>query len=250
MRLRIVLGIVAALFAAVLIGVPSSRSRADDGAVKLFGSAGDVKKMTATDIAELQKILSASKVAKKDAKRAMVLAVVIGLNAQASGNMAQHEQAGKVLAALADENTADAKKAAAGLNSASGSGKAVDVVKFLYDNGAKDWDRDLTMQLFKTPRAGGLGIESKIKKWGEDGVKAGDLAMIANAAQKCAVIGAAAEKMDPPANKKQAKDQWTKYAKDLQAASIEAMNAKDAKAAKTAIDRMDKACTACHEMFK
>ena len=142
MRLRIVLGIVAALFAAVLIGVPSSRSRADDGAVKLFGSAGDVKKMTATDIAELQKILSASKVAKKDAKRAMVLAVVIGLNAQASGNMAQHEQAGKVLAALADENTADAKKAAAGLNSASGSGKAVDVVKFLYDNGAKDWDRD------------------------------------------------------------------------------------------------------------
>lgn len=250
MRIRTAMGVIVALFAAVLIGLPSSRSRADDGAVKLFGSPGDVKKMTDADIADLQKILSAGKVAKKDAKRATVLAVVIGLNGQASGNMALNEQAGKVLAALADENTADAKKAAAGLSSASGGGKAVDVVKYLYDNSAKDWDRDLTMQLFKTPRAGGFGIESKIKKWGEEGVKATDLPAVASAAQKCAVIGAAAEKMEPPPNKKNEKADWTKYAKDLQTAATAAINAKDPKSAKTAIDQMDKACTACHEKFK
>ncbi len=233
-----------------MFGVPTDRSRAEDGAVKLFGSASDVKKMTATDISDLQKILSASKVAKKDAKRAKVLAVVIGLNAEASGNMAMAEQAGKVLDALKEDNTGAAKTAAAGLTSASGAGKSVDLVKYLYDNDAKDWDRDLTMQLFKTPRAGGFGIESKIKKWGEDGVKEGDLSALASAAQKCAVIGSAAEKMEPPPDKKQNKADWTKYAKDLQTASMQAMNAKDAKSAKTAIDRMDKACTSCHEMFK
>jgi hypothetical protein len=252
MRIRTLLGIGVALSAACLMWLNSAGIQADDG-VKLYGEAGAVKKMTATDVGDLQKILSAAKLEKKDIKRAKILALVIGLNAQATGDMALHEQAGKVLAALTDDKTADAKKAAAGLDSASGPGKSTDLVKHLFDAASKDWDIDLTMQLFKTPRAGGLGIESKIKKWAEDGVKAGDLAAIANAAQKSAIIGLSAEKMDPPQAKKQFKADWEKYSKDLQAASADAISAagkKDTAAAKTAIERMDKACTACHEKFK
>jgi hypothetical protein len=248
MRVRTVLGIGVVMFVAAFVGLASLDSRADEKTVKLFGSPDSVKKLTATDITDLQKILAAAKVEKKDSKRAKVLALVIGLNAQAAGDMALHEQAGKVLAALADDKFDDAKKAAAGLANAKGDGKAVDLMKFFFD--PPDWDRDLLMQLYKTPRAGGLGIESKIKKWGEDGVKASDMAAVVAAAQKSAVIAAAIESIDPPLAKKQFKKEWSQYAKDLQAAAEEAIKAKDPKAAKTAIDRMDKACTACHEKFK
>ena len=161
MRIRTLLGIGAVLSAASLMCLVSSGSRADD--VKLFGESADVKKLTAADIGELQKTLGAAKVEKKDVKRAKVLAVVIGLNAQALGNMAMHEQAGKVLQALKDDKPADALKAAGGLSGAAGNGKATDLVKYLFDDDTKEWDHDLTMQLFKTPRAGGLGIDSKIK---------------------------------------------------------------------------------------
>lgn len=247
MKVRTMLGIGAVLSAAVLVGSLTTGSRAEE-TVKLFGTNDSVKAILAADTAELQKILAAAKIEKKDSKRAKTLALVIGLNAKAVGNMALHEQAGKVLAALADDNNADAKKAAAGLGSAKGDGKAVDLIGYFKDG--QDWDRDLIMQLFKTPRAGGLGIESKIKKWGEDGVEAKDMATVASCAQKSAIIAAAIEGIDPPAAKKQLKKEWSQYAKDLQAAAEEAIKAKDPKAAKTAVDRMDKACTACHEKFK
>jgi hypothetical protein len=250
MKVRSVLGIGAVLLlAAMLVGSLSTGSRAEEGgSVKIFGTTESVRAALATDIAELQKILAAAKVEKKDSKRAKTLALVIGLNAKAVGLMALHEEAGKVLAALADDNNADAKKAAAGLANAKGDGKAVDLTKFFID--ANDYDRDLVMQLFKTPRAGGLGIESKIKKWGEDGVTAKDMPAVAAAAQKSAIIGAAIEGFDPPPAKKQLKKEWVQYAKDLQAAADEAIKAKDPKAAKTAIDRLDRACTACHDKFK
>src|SRR5258706_14728487 len=90
MRIRTFLGIGAVLSAASLMLFLSSGSRADD--VKLFGASADVKKLTAADISDLQKTLGAAKDEKKDGKRAKVLAIVIGLSAQATGVMAWQQQ--------------------------------------------------------------------------------------------------------------------------------------------------------------
>lgn len=247
MRVRTLLSIGAVLAMAGL--VVFSTGQADEPSVKLFGDKAKVAGYLKEDIAELQKILGAAKIEKKDVKRAKVLAMVIGMNAQATGNMGAHEAAGKVLAALKAEDNGAAKTAAGGFASA-GSGKAQNLVKHMFDDDSKDWDRDLVMQLFKTPRAGGQGIESKIKKWAEDGVKAGDVAAVNAAGQKSAVIGAAIEQMDPPPAKKGFKSDWIKFAKDMQAAAEEAANAKDAKGAQAALGKIDAACTKCHEKFK
>jgi len=257
MKFRTLLGIAAALAVVVVLGLRAEES----GKVKLIGKNGDVVKLIEADTDELNKTLSPAKPDKKDLKRAKVLAVVIGLNAQAlgSGNAeaaAMHEQAGKVLAALnKDDGLAEAKEAAKALKTAkAGTGATVDLVKGLFDEDptVKDWDRDLVMQLFKTTRAGGLGIESKIKSWSEKAPAGGkDMDLAANYAQKSAVIGMALQRMTAPKGKPAAA--WQKLAKDMQVASEEAMEAaakKDGKALMIAFGRVDKACTICHEQYK
>jgi hypothetical protein len=253
-RTRLGLGMAGLLF------VFASSLRAEDG-VKLVGEKNAVGKLIAADIDLLKKALSAPKPEKKDQKRARVLAVVIGLNAQAVGNdesKAIFEQVYKVAHALAQEDgLADAKKAVAavGVSKSPTGEKTGDIVKFLFDEDptVKDWDRDLAMQLFKTPRAGGLGFESKIKDWSESAPKAAkDLETAAGIAQRTAVIGMALEKMTAPKKSKPGTD-WKKYSQDLQAASADALKAagsKDSKALQASLARMDQACTVCHEKTK
>ncbi len=259
MKIRTMLGIGACLCAAALFAPPRTDIRADEGGkAKLIGSAKDVSKLIGDDAADLQKALSAAKPAAKDVKRARMLAVVIALNAQALGGngMAAREQAVKVAEALAkgDEGLADAKKAAAAITTTKspGSGAIGDPVKTLMDDdpATKDWDRSLAMQLFRLPRMGGLGIESKIKIWVEKPPAGKDMDMAASFAQKAAVVGEALQEMSPPKDKKVAAEQWKKFASDLTNSAEEAFKAAKSgnrDAVKSAFGRVDQSCVACHE---
>ena len=261
MKIHTRVGIVAAVCAAAIISLARTASHADEagGRVKLVGSEQQVGDFLKADIADLQKALSAAKPEKKDLKRARVLAVVIGLNAEALGSKGEvaavREQAGKVLESLAKDDLDGAKEAAKGLTTvktATGA-KQPELVRYLFDDdpAVKDWDRDLTMQLFKTPRAGGMGIEAKLKSWAEKAPIGKDVDLAIPYAQKSAVVAIALQKMTPPKGK--AATEWKKYAVDMQTASEEAMAAaakKDGKAMLAAFGRLDKACTICHEKFK
>lgn len=258
MKTRTVLGIGMAMCLAVVFGPPRTQLSAEDGKVKLVGEKPVVNNYIKADIAALKAALDKGEL--KDKKRARVLAVVIGLNAQAIGGdegAAMYEQAYKVADALAQDDAAKAKGLAGDMGkSAKPSGdKMGDIVKFLFDDDptVKDWDRDLTMQLFKTPRAGGFGYEQKIKDWAEAPPKAAkDFELAAGIAQRSAVIGMALEKMTAPKKAKPGTT-WKKYAEDMQNASVDVMKAaekKDGKALQAALNRVDAACTICHEKTK
>src|SRR5262245_17716709 len=113
MRIRTLVGIGAALAAAVALVAPRGDVAADEaGKVKLVG--GDQKyvgDLVEADIKALNDLLSANPTKKPQLKQARVLAIVIGLNAEAAGNKAVRTQAAKVVEALADEKTAEAKEA-------------------------------------------------------------------------------------------------------------------------------------------
>jgi hypothetical protein len=257
MKIRTVLGIGACLCAAAVFGPPRTDIRADEGGkVKLVGSAKDVSKLIEEDSAELQKALSAPKPAVKDVKRARILAVVIALNAKALGGngAAVQEQAVKVAEALANGNDADAKQAAAALTTAKtpSSGAHGDAIKTLMDDdpATKDWDRGLAMQLFRLPRLGGLGIESKIKIWVDRPPTGKDMDLAASHAQKAAVVGMVLQRMSPPKDKKITAGEWKKFASDMSVSAEEAMKAAKSgnrDAVKAAFGRVDQACVACHE---
>ena len=257
MKIRTMLGIGAALCATAVFGPPRTDIRAEEGGnVKLVGSAADVAKLIKDDAAELQKALSAPSPAAKDRKRARVLAVVIALNAKALGGDSTgiQAQATKIAESLAkgDDGVADAKNAAAGLLKAKGDGGSSDPVNTLKDDDGT-WDRDLAMQLFKSARAGGYGIESKVKSWAEKAPASKDMETAAAYAQKCAVIGMVLQQMSPPKDKKVSAGDWKKYATDMTAAAADAMKAAksgDGKAVLTAYSRVDRACTVCHEVAK
>lgn len=262
MKIRTLMGLAAALCVAAVLSVPRGSLSADEaGAVKLIGNEKAVSELVQADVKELQSILSAGAPEKKNLKRAKVLAMVIGLNTQAIGKgeaMAIHDQAGKVLEALGKDDLAAAKEASKAMTTAkNGGGKAHDVVKGMFDADptVNDWDRDLVMQLFKTPRAGGIGIENKIKAWAEKAPVGKDLELAANYAQKSAMIGLALQRMAPPAKQKQLTADWKKLAEDMTSASEEAYKLasaekKDGKALMASMSRIDKACTVCHEKFK
>jgi hypothetical protein len=254
MKIRTMLGIGAALCATAVFGPPRADVSADEaGNVKLIGSAKDVNKLIKDDAAELQKALSDSKPKPKDRKRAQLLAVVIALNAKALGaeGAGIQAQATKIAEALAkgDDGMATAKKEAAKLLSAKADGAAGDAIKTLKDEDGS-WDRDLAMQLFKTARAGGLGIEGKVKSWSEKAPASKEMETAAAYAQKCAVVGMILDQMSPPKDKKVSAADWKKYADDMTAASADAMKAAkngDGKAVASAFSRVDRACTVCHE---
>lgn len=258
MRIRTLVGIGVALAAAVALVAPRGDVAADEaGKVKLVG--GDQKyvgDLVEADIKALNDLLSANPPKKPQIKQARVLAIVIGLNAEAAGNKAVRAHAGKVVEALADEKLAEAKEAAKALVSAKGDGAASgDIIKsglFDKDPTTNDWDRDLAMQLFKTSKAGGLGIEGNIKnKWVGKAPVGKDVDVARAHAQKAAVIGLALQQMGPPKGKPDA--DWKKYAADMTKAADEAAAAakkNDGKAMVAAFNQLDKACTNCHEKYK
>ncbi len=255
-----------AVFCAAIMFSPSRAEpprrddvQADKGSVKLVGDKGDVENLVKADVAELQKLLSEAKPEKKKIKQARVLAVVIAMNAEALGgdSAAVRDQAAKVAEALAkDDGLKEAKEAAKGLTTVkTPSGAHGDPIKTLFDDdpNVRDWDRDLIMQLFKTPRAGGLGIESKVKAWAEKAPVGKDMDLAATYAQKCAVVGQVLQRINQPKGKPISEADWKKYAADMSAAADEAMKAaksKDGKAVMNAFGKVDKACTVCHEKAK
>jgi|DewCreStandDraft_4_1066084.scaffolds.fasta_scaffold144515_1 hypothetical protein len=258
MKVRTRAGLAAICGVAVVLGFVGLTS-ADDANVKLGGSQKVLQSVLQKDIEELQQALSAPKPEKKNLKRAKMLALVVGLTAKSLGSDGEHAamaaQAGKILSALGSDNLAAAKDGAKALGTSKSVDSAqIDLIKAaLYDSSEKDWDRDLSMQLFKTVRAGGLGIESKIKAWSEKAPTGKDLDLVVPFAHRTAVVAAALKEITPPKGK--SADEWKKYASDMHAAAEQVLELAskekpDAKSLVQAFNRLDHACTVCHEKFK
>ncbi len=260
MKIRTRTGLAAVGGIAVLFGLVRMTVADDSKPVKLAGSPKVLNDVLKKDVEELQKALSAAKPEKKDIKRAKVLALVVGLTAQSLAESPEHSglsaQAAKVLSALGADSLAKAKEAAQGLSSPSsgGDGNKADLVKMaLFDSSENDWDRDLSMQLFKTVRAGGQGIESKIKAWSEKAPSGKDGESVVPFAHRTAVVAAALQQMGPPKGK--SGDEWKKFAADMQSAAeqileLASKDKPDGKSLVQAFNRLDHACTVCHEKFK
>jgi hypothetical protein len=246
----LLLGLV--LIAAIALAQFSDASRADENKdlEKPSAQSRDLEKWAKADVAALQQLL-AGKLERKDVKRAKVLAYVVGVDAQSLQWLTVHEQMDGVLAALGRDDLNGARTIVAIISPAKTLGKSVDLTKHFLDAG--DWDRDLIMQLFKSSRQGGLGIEGKIKGWVAAGVGRQEFDIVGETAHKVSVIGSALEKMAPPNAKARQKPQWLKFSKGLQEASAEAIAAagkKDALAAAAALTKVDAACVNCHTIFK
>jgi len=255
-RTRTVLGAFA--LAAGLFALSQLAGRAGD--VKLVVPAAAVTDMVKSDI-EVVTAALAGKDGKaplpKDVKRAKVATLNIALTAKASKNDALYAQAIQVLEGLAKEDgIADARKAADGLSKPSGGDAKGDPIKLaLWDTDNKSWDKDLAMQLFKTPRAGGLGFEKTIKDYAEKDPPASKLNEILAMAHKIAMLSQAIEQVGPDKADGPTKtpEAWKKFAETLQKTALEvatAASSKKAGAVREALFRMDTSCVNCHEKFK
>ena len=254
---RMALG--AMLLAAGLIALTQLTGRAGDDDVKLVVPAAAIPGLVKDDIEKVTDALKGkdSKTLPKDIKRAKVLALDIALTAKATKNDALHAQAIQVLEALAKEDgLADAKKAATGLSNPTGGEAKGDAIKLaLWDTDNKSWDKDLAMQLFKTPRAGGLGYEKMVKDWAEKTPAAKDLPAITMLAYQTAVLAQAIEHIGPDKSAGPGKtpEAWKKYAQTLRTTALEVADAATKKKpaeVKAALSRMDTSCVNCHEKFK
>jgi len=262
MKVRIWLGIGAVLAVAGVTVTWNARTQAADG-VTLVISADGAAKTIDDDIKELQKALDLSKVEKRDLRRVRVLAILIaqnsaGLSAAGKGDKAklagQHATAIAVLDALAkEEGAASLKKIAAGFASAKGDSiKPVDYHKYLFDG--MDPDVDTAMQLYKSTRAGGLGIEKLIKDFSEKAPTAKDMPTIQTAAYRAASITGYLEQLAPRQDSgKKTKAAWVKFVQDARASAVEtaaAAEKKNLKGVKEGLAKMDVSCVGCHEVFK
>lgn|SRR5262245_14580208 len=217
---------------------------------KVAARSDNLEKWANADIATLKQLLS-TQLERKHLKQAKVLAYLVGTEVEPLEWLSAHEKMDRVLKALDNADLVEARKLASNVVAAKSPGKSIDLTKHFFAGG--DWNRDLVMHLFKTTRAGGLGIEVKIKGWVAGGVRLAELDAVAETTHKVSVIGSALEKMAPPLAKMRQKPQWQKLAKDLQEASAEAIAAsgkKDARAAGAALVKVDAACVNCHTVFK
>src|SRR5262245_44933077 len=246
--------------AAGLFALLQLAGRAGDGDVKPVVPAAAMASMVADDIKIVNEALK-EKDGKaplpKDVKRAKVAALDIALTAKASKNDALYGQAMQVLEALAKEDgVPDARKAAAGLSKPTGGDAKGDAIKLaLWDSDNKSWDKDLAMQFFKTPRAGGLGFEKIIKDYAEKDPPANKLNEIMAMSHKIAMLSQAIQKVGPDTTAGPGKtpEAWKKFAEILQKTALEvaaAAGSKKPAEVKAALGRMDTSCVNCHEKFK
>jgi len=262
MRTRTLLGIAALLATVGGAALLSMRGQAAD-APKLVIPAAAAQSLIKEDIKELQKAANLAGPKKGDLRRVRVLAVLIAQNAEglaAAGQGDKAELAGQHAAAIEilellqkDAPAADVKKSAAKFDGAKGDGiKPADLTKYLKDDGMPDWDT--SMQLYKSTRAYGLGIEKLVKDFSEKNPTAKDLPTIATAAYRAASVTAYLERLPPNEDSgKKTKAAWQKYVQDARASALEAAAAaekKDAKATKAALAKMDVSCVGCHDVFK
>jgi hypothetical protein len=270
---RTMIGLAAVAFAGGLVALTQLTGWAGDDEVKLVVPAADAGNLMKDDIKIANDALKGKdgKVLPKDIKRAKVAALSVALIAKASKKDDFYAQAVKALETLKilsevdKENEKDfaaalasAQKATSELSSPKGGDSKGDAIKLaLWDAENKDWDRDLAMQLFKTPRAGGLGYEKTIKDLAEKkaaltakemetmGKIATETAMLVQAVEQIGSTKAGGPGATPEA--------WKKFAQDLQKSAIETAGAvakKDQAAVKAAINKMDTSCVNCHDKFK
>ncbi|HEV3145920.1 MAG TPA: hypothetical protein VGZ47_18690 [Gemmataceae bacterium] len=256
MRTRTLLGVGGVLLVIAVVGLIWTESRADD---KLTVPAAAASKLIDEDTKEIQKTLSDAKVGNKDRKRALILAVVIAAvandNAKDPKMAATRDEALKIADALKKEDTAAAKAAAMNLSKISGgSGNQpmkLDLAKYVYDDENKDFDRDLLMHLFKSSRAGGLGIETLIKNNCDKAPTGKDVDKSINAIYTIAALSSVIEQVGPK-EKVGAKDpkDWVRFSKALKDSVAEAYDKKKPADVKNAFNKIDASCVGCHNVFK
>jgi hypothetical protein len=256
MRTRTLLGVGGVLFASIVSGLICNQSRADD---KLTVPAAAATKLIDEETKEIQKTLSEAKVGNKDRKRALLAAVVIAAvandNAKDAKMAATRDVALKVADALKKEDTAAAKAAAAELSKPSGGSAGepmkLDLAKYVFDDENKDFDRDLAMHLFKSTRAGGLGIETLIKNNTEKAPAGKDVDKSISAIYTIAALSNVIEQIGPK-EKVGAKDpkDWARFSKALKDSVAEAYDKKKPADLKSAFNKIDASCVGCHNIFK
>jgi hypothetical protein len=109
-----------------------------------------------------------------------------------------------------------------------------------------DFDRDTTMQLFKSTRIGGLGIETMIQQFAQTAPTPKEMEKIVAALYRVQVLTEVIDKVAPEG--KSAK--WGGYSKALRDAVVDATTKKKPEDLKTALNKIDGACAACHAEFK
>ncbi|HLW66805.1 MAG TPA: hypothetical protein VKS79_15940 [Gemmataceae bacterium] len=256
MRTRTLLGAGGVLFAMAASSLIWSDSRADD---KLPVPAAAASKLIDEYTKDIQSAVGAAKMGNKDRKRALVEAVVIAEvandNAKDAKMAAIRDAALKVADALKKEDAAAAKAAAAGLSKPAagnaGEPMKLDLAKYIYNDEDKDFDKDLAMHLFKSARAGGLGIETLVKNNSEKAPSGKDVDKSVNAIYTIAALSNVIEQIAPK-EKVGAKDpkDWIRFSKALKDSVAEAYDKKKPADMKSAFNKIDASCVGCHNIFK
>jgi hypothetical protein len=245
-----VLGIAVSLgLATMLIAPGNNRGRGDE---KSAVPASVAVKIVDEDSKEIRKILTADKVRGADRRRAMVSAMVVATvannNAKDPQMAAVRDQAVQLLDALQKDDSDAAKEAAVKLVSVkpAGPGKTQNLGLEKYLKDGNDYDRDTTMQLFKSTRIGGLGIETMIQQYAKTAPSAKEMDKIMAALYRVQILTEVVDKIAPEG--KAAK--WGGFTKALKEAVADATAKKRPEDLKVALDRVDGACAACHAEFK
>src|SRR5262245_53221989 len=249
MRKNVVSALNGGALMAALILLSGVGSRGDERPVIPNSAAA---KIIEEDSKEVQKVLTANKILARDRRRALVSTIVIAAaaneNAKDPRMAAVRDQAIKVLDALAKDDSDTAKDAALELTKVNpadtGAARNLELQKYFRDG--EDYDRDTLMQLFKSTRVGGLGIETMIQKYAKAAPPAKEMDNIMAALYRVLILTEVIDKVAPEG--KAAK--WGGYSKALKEALADATTKKKPDDVKTALNRIDGACAACHAEFK
>jgi hypothetical protein len=249
MNKRIVGTVMSLSMAILFTGLTSIRSPADEKSVV---PASVAVKIVEEDSKDIQKILNAEKVRRPDRRRALVSALVVATvannNAKDPQMAAVRDQAVHLLNALKADDADTAKEAAKRLTSVKPAGPGtmqnLGLEKYLKEG--DDFDRDTTMQLFKSTRAGGLGIETMIQQYAKTAPTAKEMEKIMAALYRVQILTEVIDKVAPEGKA----TKWGGYSKALKEAVGEATTKKKPEDLKAALNKLDGACSACHAEFK
>ncbi|HLW66806.1 MAG TPA: hypothetical protein VKS79_15945 [Gemmataceae bacterium] len=206
---------------------------------------------------EIQKILTEPKVGNKDRKRAIALGVVIaGMADEHSKDpkfAAIRGQAVRVIDALTKENLSEAKDLVNKLLEGTASPKPgkLELHMAFWDAPNNDFDREMAMQLFKSQRAGGKGIEIAIKGWAAAAPNVNQMDRARDVAYEVRILADVIQKVGPKeaiGNKLLA--DWVKFSEALKEAASEAATKKKPGDMQKAMNKLDTACAGCHAVFK
>jgi hypothetical protein len=121
---------------------------------------------------------------------------------------------------------------------------------FFWDAANNEFDRDLVMQLFKSQRAGGKGIEISIKNWAAAAPNAQEMEKARMAANEVATLAEVIEKVAPGPGGRMAPANWIKFSRALKEAALDAAKKNKPDDMQKAMNKVDAACVGCHNLFK